>query len=394
VTQLGEKLSAPLVAILLVLILATVVVLTKGHVTMTGNEVTFDRAVFQACNAGTLTGLQLATNVNDYQPRGQYWIFALIVFSSLVSLLVGGWALVRILRLPFTDLQVLNATLVLYLLLLVIGANFLIEEGGDIFSALFNAASAFGNAGQWVRHLPEFTSWRTHLVLLPLAFLGGLSVPVILDVVTCPFAPRAPHPHTFAVLCGSAILFIVSVGLIFMFEWLDSVETRTAIQLAATESMNTRTLGMPFTTFTLLARPAQWFALLLMLIGAAPAGTGGGLKLTTPLVLFRDSIRALRGMEVSPALGVAVLWMLAYLLVVFVTTVALVLIYPQVQSDRLLFLAVSAVGNVGSSQEPITLTGNGLFVLSFAMLFGRLAPLAVLWWMAYATPGEVDVAVG
>jgi Trk-type K+ transport system membrane component len=394
VTQLGEKLSAPLVAILLVLLLATVVVLTKGHVTMTGNEVTFDRAVFQACNAGTLTGFQLSTNVNDYHENGQHWIFALIVFSSLVSLLVGGWALVRTLKLPFTDMQVLNATLVLYLLMLVIGANFLIEEGGDIFSALFNAASAFGNAGQWVRHLPEFTSWRTHLVLLPLAFLGGLSVPVILDLVTCPFAPRSPHPHTFAVLCGSAILFIVSVGLIFMFEWLDSVETRTAIQLAATESMNNRTLGMPFATFTLLSRPAQWIALLLMLIGAAPGGTAGGLKLTTPLVLVRDSIRALRGLEVSAALGVAALWTLAYLLVIFITTVLLVLIYPQVQSDRLLFLAASAVGNVGSSQEQITLTGNGLFVLSFAMLFGRLTPLAILWWMAYTTPGEVDVAVG
>ena len=66
---------------------------------------------------------------------------------------------------------------------------------------------------------------------------------------------------------------------------------------------------------------------------------------------------------------------------------------PDLPADRSLFLAVSAVSNVGLSHDPIGITGPGLYVLSTLMLAGRVAPLLVLWWMVKVAP-DAEVAVG
>ena len=62
-------------------------------------------------------------------------------------------------------------------------------------------------------------------------------------------------------------------------------------------------------------------------------------------------------------------------------------------ADRLLFLSVSAASNVGLSQDPVSMTGPGLYTLSAVMLAGRVAPVLVLWWMARTTRDSA-LAVG
>ncbi len=383
-----------LVGVLLLLMLGAYFVLRFGHATIAGNEIGFERAIFITTNAATLTGFHLTVNTGDYKPLGQATILTLIVAGSLVSLLVGGWALVRLLKFNYTDWQITQATFIIYVLAMVIGANLFLDPEGGNLAAFFNSASAFGNAGHWIGSMPEFDSLRTHIVVLPFAFLGGLSIPVLLDFISSLLLARRMHPHTFAVMLMSLLLYLVGMGLIVILEIYQGTEARMAVTLGTTEALNSRSLGMPLNAFTMLSRPSQWVVLLLMLIGAGSASTSGGLKCTTPYVLIRDSIRLLRGREMTRALAIAALWMLVYLLVIFGTTVLLILNYPQVQSDRLLFLAVSAVGNVGTSQEQITMIGSGLYILTFAMLFGRFAPLALLWWAANKIPGKVDVAVG
>jgi Trk-type K+ transport system membrane component len=68
-------------------------------------------------------------------------------------------------------------------------------------------------------------------------------------------------------------------------------------------------------------------------------------------------------------------------------------VQPELPGDKLLFIASSAVGCVGLSQDPIAMTSTGLFTLSLAMFAGRFAPLVVLWWCARTAPGS-DVAIG
>jgi trk system potassium uptake protein TrkH len=334
-----------------------------------------------------------------------------------------------LLKLPYSDWQIVNATLIVYVLALVVGANFLYEPppvdpgatdqtisaGERLFAGIFNAASAFGNAGHWIGKVPDQRNLSLYFVALPLAVIGGLGIPVILDLASSLLHWRAIQPHTGAVLLMTSLIFVVGSSLMVISEWSNIPEAETVptspaqvqeesqrvnqarrdgIVNAAVEAIDSRTFGLPTSILGTLSRPAQWWALLLMLIGASTAGTGGGIKSTTPYVLARDSTRILMGRPINRGLAFAVIWVVVYLLAVLITTILLIDNYPQVQSDRLLFLAVSAIGNVGASQEPITLAGPSIHVLTLAMLFGRFAPMALLWWAATQSPGEMDVAVG
>src|SRR5947207_603818 len=95
----------------LFMLLAGVVVLRLPGATVRGNEFSFERAVFTAVNAATLTGFQQAVAVDDYGPSGRACVVALTAGGTLFVLLVGGIALARALRLAYTDGQVIRATL-------------------------------------------------------------------------------------------------------------------------------------------------------------------------------------------------------------------------------------------------------------------------------------------
>src|SRR6185503_17569318 len=137
---------------------------------------------------------------------------------------------------------------------------------------------------------------------------------------------------------------------------------------------------------------SQWIVIMLMLIGAAPGSAGGGMKVTALYHLFRGTCRALNrqpGLRIS---GIAAVMITSYLLLVLATTLALLATIPEVPGDRVLFLAASAVGQVGLSHDYIAFEGPGNYVLALAMLAGRALPMAILWW-AVRTTDDADVAV-
>ena len=90
----------------------------------------------------------------------------------------------------------------------------------------------------------------------------------------------------------------------------------------------------------------------------------------------------------------ALAWIGAYGSLVFAGTVGLLATEPGQPADRLLFLVVSAASNVGLSQNPVSTTGNGLFILSAVMLLGRVLPLAALWWAVAVARDEDEIPVG
>jgi Trk-type K+ transport system membrane component len=73
-------------------------------------------------------------------------------------------------------------------------------------------------------------------------------------------------------------------------------------------------------------------------------------------------------------------------------TIALLITEPEFQLDRTLFMAASAVGNVGLLHTPIEASPAGLYTLSFAMIAGRILPVLVLWWTVEKVP-EARIAV-
>lgn len=392
--------------LLLIPITASVLHSRAGSQRFVGAEITHDRARFTAINALTLTGFQTTAATSTYQPAGQDVLIGLTLIGSMFSLVVGGMAAVRILRLPYSDRQVLVSSVVASGLAMVVGAIPLVAAGTEPRIAFMLAASAFGNSGLYVGSLPGTFSWQTHLVLLPLSVVGGLGLPVLMELYDA-FSRRRPlSAHSRTVLAMTAglylaffALFLLLQGFDALVQWVDGAplpavgEVPEMAGLSSAAALNSRTLGFPFQFVQDFPRVIIWSMALAMIVGGSPAGTAGGIKSTTLWELCRGVMRALRGQPVGRVFGVAAVWTGLYLLMVFGVFLLLLVSVPQLAADRLLFEGISAVSNVGLSYEVVAVVTPGLDVLGGAMLLGKLAPLGVLWWMALTTP-DAEIAIG
>ncbi|MDQ3441428.1 MAG: hypothetical protein M3478_13885 [Planctomycetota bacterium] len=118
------------------------------------------------------------------------------------------------------------------------------------------------------------------------------------------------------------------------------------------------------------------------------------IKLTTIWKIGRGLRSAMRGEAPGRVFAIAMTWLGLYALLVFVTVLCLLATEPGQPGDRLLFLAVSAVSNVGLAHNPVSIVKEGMFVLSAAMLLGRLVPLAILWWVVAVTREDEEIPIG
>jgi Trk-type K+ transport system membrane component len=286
----------------------------------------------------------------------------------------------------------------------VAGAAALLSPDRRLFDSVFQAASAFTNSGLYTGRLPAASSVRAQAVLMPLAFLGGLGLPVLMDLFDrVTGAARRLSTHSRTVLGTSAALYLLGT-LAFALMLLPRTahpagggeyapHWRDAVAGASAAALNARGAGFPFEYASALPRAMQWLLILLMAVGAGSAGTGGGLKANSLVVLTRGAAAALRGGPVGRAVGVAAVWVVVYFGIVLAGFLLLLWRAADVAADRLLFLTVSAASNVGLTHDPVSITGPGLYTLCAVMLAGRLAPVFVLWWMA-TTTRDADVAVG
>jgi Trk-type K+ transport system membrane component len=375
-----------------------------GGVTTRGHELGGARSVFMAVNAATCTGFQSTVGVEDLDERGLLGpatVLVLTVGGALFGMVAGGMAVVRILRLPYTDNQVALAGLAAMLIAVLAGATPLLAQDRRMFDAVFQAASAFSNSGLTVGRLSGPSSVLTHAVLLPLAFAGGLGLTVLMELfdrVTRVSQRVSDHART--VLASAAAIYLVAT-LAFTLALLprrtypagaESPQWRQAVASGSVAAVNSRTAGLPFEYAGAYPRAMQWMLIALMAVGANPAGSGGGIKATAVVQLAGGVRSALRGAAVPRAFGVAAVWLGVYSAIVFAGLLLLLWRAPDLSADRLLFLTVSAASNVGLSHDPISMTGPGVYTLCAVMLAGRIAPVFVLWWMARTTR-DAEVAV-
>ena len=376
-------------AYLMLIVLGVIVFLLPGA-TIKGNELSFERSVFTVVNAITLAGFQQSLPLDDYGPTGVACVLTLTIVGSLFALIAGGIGVARLLRLPYDDLKIITATLYTYVVAVSLGAALVAEPGRGLISSATQAASAFGNSGLYLGRLPGVADWRTHAALMPLAFLGALSIPVLLELTDLMFQRRPLSLHSRVVLAITAALYLV--GLFFLSPW-GRTNVATAMAAGSALSIDSRSAGLPLMSLGGLPRVGQWMLIVLMLIGAAPGSTGGGMKVTSLFHAFRGTRRALTratGLRIS---GIAGTMIAAYLLLLMATTLSLVAALPEVPGDRVLFLATSAIGLVGLSHDPVAFQGPANYILAAAMLLGRALPLVILWW-AVRTTDDADVAVG
>jgi len=152
-------------------------------------------------------------------------------------------------------------------------------------------------------------------------------------------------------------------------------------------SITPRTAGFDTIAPASLSKAGYVITILLMIIGASPSSTGGGIKTTTAGVLWCTVKSNLRGkppsvfaqsISIDLIVSATTLVML-YLATIFVSVIFLSIIEPF-SFEQLLFEVVSSLGTVGLSLG-ITpqLSETGKLVLVILMFWGRVGLVTFMY---------------
>lgn len=268
-----------------------------------------------------------------------------------------------------------------------------ISVGRAAYSGIFHGISAFNNAGisLYSDSLTRFV--HDPLVVFPItaAFvIGGLGFPVLVELRRRRHRHRHHWSlHTRITLVATAALLVIGPLAVIVIEWtnpatLGPMGIWDKVQAAWFQGVTPRTAG--FNTIDIGAQREPTLNIMtgLMFIGAGPASTSGGIKVTTFAVIALAMWSEVRGDRDVTAFGrripeqvIRQSMTVAALAVatVFGTAVALTAMSPFHLTDTL-FEAASAFGTVGLSTG-ITgaLPAAGQYLLVLVMLTGRIGPV-------------------
>jgi trk system potassium uptake protein len=200
------------------------------------------------------------------------------------------------------------------------------------------------------------------------------------------------------VLLGSITLWAAGALMFAALEWnntMRDISWHDKAVCAIFQSVTTRTAGFNTLDFASMREPTLVLTILLMLIGAAPGGCAGGLKVTTIMVILatvrarlRDSKQVSLLERTIPAEIVSRTFYTVTLSLLFLAVVIAALLVTEerplgtgVRIDQLTtvaFEASSAFGTVGlSTGMTASLSSLGKLLIIMTMFVGRLGPLAV-----------------
>jgi trk system potassium uptake protein TrkH len=154
------------------------------------------------------------------------------------------------------------------------------------------------------------------------------------------------------------------------------------------QSVTPRTAGYNTINQNSMGGASKVLTILLMFIGASPAGTGGGIKTTTATVIFLLVVAVIRGkkeinvlskrLDTGLILRAVVIFILGALFVFVITVLLLVTEQKDFAVDRILFEVVSGFGTVGlSTGITPSLTWIGKILIMLTMYGGRVGLLTL-----------------
>ncbi|GAA5226436.1 potassium transporter TrkG [Paeniglutamicibacter antarcticus] len=380
----------------------------------------FLEALFTATSAVCVTGLAVVDTSVFWTPFGQVTIIVLIQlggfgvmsFASLLGVLMArrlglrsrmqtaaetkttGFGDVRAVLFGVLRITAATELLVATALTLRFAIGLGNPWGHSLWLGIFHSVSAFNNAGfaLFSDNLVGFVGdpW----ICLPIAaaiILGGLGFPVLFELGRHYRRPLHWTMNTKLVISGTLTLLAAGTAFICALEWanpkvLGGLSTADKLLAGFFQSVVSRTAG--FNSVDIGAMdPATWLGMdMLMFIGGGPAGTAGGLKITTFAVLFFIMFTEIQGGAAVNVFGKrlsrsvhrqAITIVLLAVGLVTGSTMALMLM-TDIGLDRLLFETVSAFATVGlSTGITASLPPAGQVLLVFLMFIGRLGPVTL-----------------
>jgi trk system potassium uptake protein len=269
-----------------------------------------------------------------------------------------------------------------------------------LYMGLFHSVSAFNNAG-FALFSDNLIGFRddplVNLTILVLIVSGGLGFIVLTELGRFRTTRRL-SVHSRVVLTTSAILILGGTIAIFALEHrnrltIGELTLSEGILASLFQAVSPRTAGFNTLDFAAMTPATLFLIMVLMFIGAAPGGTGGGIKVTTFSVTVAALWATVRGNQdttifrrrVPPDLIARAFFisLIAFLALNGVT--AALLITEQRPLLPTLFETVSAAGTVGLSTgeggAPISLAGHfspvGKLLIVLTMFMGRIGPLTL-----------------
>ncbi|MDD4290993.1 MAG: potassium transporter TrkG [Clostridia bacterium] len=252
--------------------------------------------------------------------------------------------------------------------------------------AAFHSITAFNNCGFDIIGPSSFAPYAGdvffNIITMLLITLGGIGYIVLIDLFEFN-KKRRLQLHTQIVLYMYLILNVGGMLLIKLAQggnttWLQSLFT----------AVSARTAGFATIDFNSFEPGSLIVVMILMVVGAAPVSTGGGIKVTAVFAIAKSVVSYARGnkpMSKSRRISDSSIFR-AYILLAFAVfaLLAFSLILSLIEGNKftltqLFFECTSAFGTVGYSMGvTYKLSIAGKWVLVPLMLLGRLGPLSFM----------------
>ncbi len=402
------------------------VLLMLPAATVPGEKTGLINAFFTATSATCVTGLIVYDTATHFTFFGQLVILTLIQIGGL-GIMTFSVSLALLMRrgVSMKDQSIMQDVLdqdtlqsVKRLVGFIIAMTFLLEAAGALilfktwkplfhgsvetaWHAIFHSVSAFCNAGfsTFSNSLMGFANdVPTNLTIGGLIILGGIGFVVISDfyqAIRTRLFSRQKRRHKFRiqtrlVLGWTGGLILFGTALFYLIEknqLLEGMTADNALLVSLFQSVTTRTAGFNSCTIGALQPATLFLFIVLMFIGASPGGTGGGIKVTTPAVLWaviragfrrRGETELYRRTLPIEVIQKAVMVLCSSLLFICGAVGLMAFFEPDKEFLDLLFETVSAFGTTGlSTGITSALSEAGRVLITLLMFIGRLGPLTI-----------------
>lgn len=387
--------------------------------TKSGKGADFLTALFTATSATCVTGLVVVDTKTYWSVFGQIVIMLLIQVGGLGIMTMSTlFALILGRRITFKERLVMQEAFntnslggIVKFAKYILMVSFLFESIGAImltlrflpqmglkkavYYGLFHSISAFNNAGFDLmgnfKSLTGYVSdWVVNLVVMGLIIFGGLGFYVLLDIYEHRHFNKFTL-HSKIVITITLLLIAIGTLLIFLFEYnnpktLGPLDFPTKILAALFQAVTPRTAGFNTLSLSDMTIASKFLTIILMFIGASPAGTGGGIKTTTFAVILYTVLSVIQGEEETVLCKRTISRNIVYkavaisfISVFIIFSVTMVLSITETSNFlTVLYETTSAFGTVGLSLGLTPeLSTVGKIIIIFTMYTGRVGPLTL-----------------
>jgi trk system potassium uptake protein TrkH len=407
-----------------VLVLALLLVLIIGTLLLklpiaTNRPISWIDAWFMTTSALTCTGLTTVDVGTTFTIFGQLVLLVLIqvgaigimTFASLFFIILGK-------KLSLKDRLILNFSLnqitvgnlsalvkrLLYYVIIIESVGVLIffcyfqlsyPWQQALHLAIFQSICSFTNAGfsLWSDGLVRFaTDPVVNITTTGMAIIGGLGFTVVFDVWKKRNF-RHLTLHSKIMLTGSLALMVSGMILFIILEFFTNPNLQVypwyeRLWTSYFQSVTLRSTGFNTIDISTLQESTLFYMCLFMFVGAGSTSTGGGIKVTTFVIIVFAVLSFLKGRRQIHIFNRSIdtPTILKCLAVFFVTLtlvaigVFLLALFEDAPFIVCLFEVISAAGTVGLSAG-ITddLTTIGALIITLLMFIGKAGPLVILF---------------